>query len=158
MDVGLLIPSDNATDSFPLYREGIYAVMRDDHPLNEKSLIRPEDLREEPMIICKAGYEPPVLKWFDSAGVALRIEYILNNYRTALQMVLAGEGLAVMSELSLLDCPQGLTLKRLSPEVYRDIHIASAPVENCTIAVKTFIETAQKLFPFQTAHESLIKV
>ncbi|CAM4524937.1 DNA-binding transcriptional LysR family regulator [Paenibacillus endophyticus] len=158
IDVGLLIPSDNATDSFPLYREGIYAVMRDDHPLNGKSLIRPEDLREEPMIICKAGYEPPVLKWFDSAGMAPRIEYILNNYRTALQMVLAGEGLAVMSELSLLDCPQGLTLKRLSPEAYRDIHIASAPVENCTIAVKMFIETAQKLFPFQTVHESLIKV
>ncbi|AJY76848.1 LysR family transcriptional regulator [Paenibacillus beijingensis] len=158
IDVGLLIPSDKTTHSSPLYREGIYAVMRDDHPLNEKSDISPKDLREEPMLICKAGYEPPVLKWFESAGEAPKVEYILYNYRTALQMVLEGEGLAVMSELSLLDLPQGIALKRLSPEAYRDIHIASGPVEDCTIAVKTFIETAQKLFPFQAKHEPLIEI
>lgn len=158
IDVGLLIPSDKTTDSFPLYREGIYAVMRDDHRLNGKSIIRPEDLREEPMLICKAGYEPPVLSWFESAGETPKVKYILYNYRTALQMVLAGEGLAVMSELSLLDRPQGLTLKRLSPQAYRDIHIASGPVEDCTIAVKLFIEAAQKVFPFQAEHEPLIEI
>ncbi|WP_274465695.1 MULTISPECIES: LysR family transcriptional regulator [unclassified Paenibacillus] len=149
IDVGLLIPSDKTTNSHPLYREVIYAVMRDDHPLSEKSIIRPEDLREEPMLICKAGYEPPVLQWFESAGVEPNIKYILYNYRTALQMILAGEGLAVMSELSLLDLPSGIILKPVSPAAYRDIHIASGPVEDCTIAVKTFIENAQKLFPIQ---------
>lgn len=158
IDVGLLIPSDKTTHSYPLYREGIYAVMRDDHPLSEKSIISPEDLREEPMLICKAGYEPPVLQWFDSAGEEPNIKYILYNYRTALQMIAAGEGLAVMSELSLLDLPPGLILKRISPAAYRDIHIVSGPVEDCTIAVKTFIETAQKLFPIQAEHEPLIKL
>lgn len=157
IDVGFVIPSDKTTHSHPLYREGIYAVMREDHPLSEKSIISPEDLREEPMLICKAGYEPPVLQWFDSAGEEPNIQYILYNYRTALQMIAAGEGLAVMSELSLLDLPSGLILKRISPAAYRDIHIVSAPLEDCTIAVKTFIETAQKLFPIQAEHEPLIK-
>lgn len=73
-------------------------------------------------------------------------------------MVLEGEGMAVMSELSLLDYPAGITLRRLSPEAYRDIHIATAPVEDCTIAVRMFIETARKLFPFQEQHEPLIRI
>ncbi|MGF9696264.1 LysR family transcriptional regulator [Paenibacillus sp. MABNR03] len=158
IDVGLLIPSDETTDSFPIYREGIYAVMRDDHPLVEKTIISPEDLREEPMLLWKAGYEPPVLKWFESAGVTPKVEYILYNYRTSLQMILAGEGSAVMSELSLLDLPQGISLKRLSPEAYRDIHIATGPEKDCTIAVKTFVEAARTLFPFQTDREPLIDV
>ncbi|WP_049827331.1 LysR family transcriptional regulator substrate-binding protein [Paenibacillus maysiensis] len=158
IDVGLLIPSDETTDSFPLYREGIYAVMREDHPLMEKNVISPEDLREEPMLLWKAGYEPPVLKWFESAGVTPQVEYILYNFRTSLQMILAGEGLAVMSELSLLNLPQGISLKRLSPEAYRDIHIATGPEKECTIAVKTFIEAAQTLFPFQTDRKPLIDV
>ncbi|WP_317978412.1 LysR family transcriptional regulator [Paenibacillus glycanilyticus] len=149
IDVGLLIPSDKTAYSYPLYREGIYAVMREDHPLNEKEIISPEDLRDEPMLICKAGYEPPVLKWFESAGESPTIKYILYNYRTALQMILAGEGVAVMSELSLLDLPPGIVLKQISPAAYRDIHIASGPLEDCTIAVKAFIETARKLFPFE---------
>lgn len=158
IDVGLLIPSDKTTHSYPLYREAIYAVMREDHPLNAKSVISPEDLREESMLICKAGYEPPVLKWFESVGEEPNIKYILYNYRTALQMILAGEGLAVMSELSLLDLPPGIILKRISPAAYQDIHIASGPVEDCTIAVKTFIETAQKLFPFQAERDHLISI
>ncbi len=158
IDVGLLIPSGKTSDSFPLYREGIYAVMRDDHPLSQKTFIRPEDLRQQPMMICKAGYEPPVLNWFERANETPKVEYILYNYRTALQMVLEGEGLAVMSELSLLDHPTGITLRRLSPVAYRDIHIAAAPLEDCTIAVRTFIETARKLFPFQEHQEPLIRI
>lgn len=158
IDVGLLIPSDQTSHSFPLYREGIYAVMRDDHPLAKKDVITPQDLRGEPMLLWKAGYEPPVLKWFESAGETPRVEYILYNYRTSLQMILAGEGLAVMSELSLLDLPQGIAVKRLSPSAYRDIHMATGPVEDCTIAVKTFIDVARKSFPFQAEHAPLIDV
>ncbi|MNC46407.1 DNA-binding transcriptional activator XapR [compost metagenome] len=156
IDVGLLIPSDQTTDSFPIYREAIFAVMRDDHPLMEKNVISPEDLREESMMLWKAGYEPPVLKWFKSAGVTPQVKYILYNYRTTLQMILAGEGLAVMSELSLLDLPKGISLKRLSPKAYRDIHMATGPEKDCTIAVKTFIEAAQKLFPFEPERKPLI--
>ena len=156
IDVGLLIPSEQTTDSFPIYREAIFAVMRDDHPLMAKNIISPEDLREEPMMLWKAGYEPPVLKWFESAGVTPQVKYILYNYRTTLQMILAGEGLAVMSELSLLDLPKGISLKRLSPKAYRDIHLTTGPLKDCTIAVKTFIEAAQKLFPFEVERKPLI--
>lgn len=158
IDVGLLIPSEETTDSLPLYREGIYAVMREDHPLTAKDIIHPEDLREEPMLLWKAGYEPPVLNWFESAGVTPQVEYILYNYRTSLQMILAGEGLAVMSELSLLDLPPGIALKRLSPEAYRDIHVAASPENERTIAVNAFIEAAQSLFPFEANRKPLIDI
>ncbi|GGA19892.1 LysR family transcriptional regulator [Paenibacillus physcomitrellae] len=161
IDVGLVIApeqSESERQTIPLYREGIFAVMREDHPLTAKTIIRPEDLRQESMMICKAGYEPPVMAWFERAGEIPRIKYVLYNYRTALQMVLVGEGLAVMSELSLLDLPPSLKVRRLSPEAYRDIHLAAAPPEESSIAVKLFIETAQNLFPFQPEHEPLIQI
>ncbi|WP_151208744.1 LysR family transcriptional regulator [Paenibacillus yonginensis] len=159
IDVGLVIaPEQSDQQTIPLYREGIFAVMREDHPLSAKTIIHPEDLRQEPMMICKAGYEPPVMAWFERANEIPRIEYVLYNYRTALQMVLAGEGLAVMSELSLLDLPPGLKVRRLSPVAYRDIHLAAAPKNERSIAVSLFIETAQNLFPFQTEHEPLIQI
>ena len=132
--------------------------MREDHPLTAKDIIHPEDLREEPMLLWKAGYEPPVLNWFESAGVTPQVEYILYNYRTSLQMILAGEGLAVMSELSLLDLPPGIALKRLSPEAYRDIHVAASPENERTIAVNAFIEAAQSLFPFEANRKPLIDI
>jgi DNA-binding transcriptional LysR family regulator len=146
IDVGLLIPPVHDLETFPLYREKMYAVLRDDHRLNKQSVIRVQDLKDEPMIICKAGFEPPVIEWFHKAGMNPPEKYVVYNYNTGLNMIQEGLGMAVMSELSLFHTPPNVVVREIDPEGYRDIHIAVHSLEESSIAVKLFIETALQLF------------
>lgn len=146
IDVGLLIPPAHELETFPLFREKMYAVLRDDHPLSKKSVIQAQDLKDEPMIVCKAGFEPPVFEWFHKAGMNPQVKFVVYNYMTGLNMIREGLGTAVMSELSLFNLPPDVSVHKLDPEGYRDIHIAVHSLEESSIAVKCFIETALKLF------------
>lgn len=147
IDVGLIIESDNELTTFPLLRENMYAVLKNDHPLSAKSTIQVADLLDQPMFICKAGYEPPVLEWFEQSGGYPTVKFVLYNNITALNMVQEGLGIAIMSELSLVNIPENVVMRRLDPPGYRDIHIAVSSFEDSSIAVKLFIETALQLFP-----------
>ncbi|WP_445490843.1 LysR family transcriptional regulator [Niallia sp. 03133] len=146
IDVGLIISSDNEFTTFPLLREGMYAVFRSDHPLSTKSVIQARDLVDQPMIICKAGFEPPVMEWFEKSGEEPQVKYILYNYTTGLNMIQEGMGIAIMSELSLINLPENVVIRRLDPSGYRDIQIAVTSDKDSSIAVKLFIETALTLF------------
>ncbi|AKG33280.1 LysR family transcriptional regulator [Paenibacillus durus ATCC 35681] len=146
IDVGLLIPPVHELETFPLYREKMFAVLRDDHPLFKQSVIRVQDLQDEPMIICRAGFEPPVIDWFNKAGVNPLEKFVVYNYNTGLNMVQEGLGMAIMSELSLFNLPPNVGVREIEPQGYRDIHIAVHSLEESSIAVKLFIETALQLF------------
>ncbi len=146
IDVGLLIPPVQDFETFPLYREKMFAVLRDDHPLFKQSVIRVQDLQDEPMIICRAGFEPPVIDWFNKAGMSPLEKFVVYNYNTGLNMVQEGLGMAIMSELSLSNLPPNVGAREIDPPGYRDIHIAVHSLEESSIAVKLFIETALQLF------------
>ncbi|BCG61523.1 putative HTH-type transcriptional regulator YvbU [Paenibacillus sp. URB8-2] len=146
IDVGILIPPADEFDSFPLFREKLYAVLHAGHPLAEKPVVKVRDFESEAMLICKSGYEPPVVELFQKTGVNLNPKYVINSYHTALNMVREGLASAVMSRLSLLSPPDGVAIRELEPAAYRDIHLAVNSAESCSIAVRLFIDTALKLF------------
>lgn len=68
IDVGILIPPADEFDSFPLFREKLYAVLHAGHPLAEKPVVKVRDFESEAMLICKSGYEPPVVELFQKTG------------------------------------------------------------------------------------------
>lgn len=146
IDVGLIIAGNPEFTEFPLYREAMFAVFKDDHPLASKEEIRVTDLLERPMIVCKAGYEPPVFEWFGQSGHKPSVKYVVNHYKTALHMIQEGLGIAIMSELSLTDLPDGVVTRALHPAGFRDLHIAIPSYEDSSIAVRLFINTAQQIF------------
>lgn len=146
IDVGLLLAPCETFETIPLYREKLYAVIRDDHPLHKRSVIGVRELAGEPMLICKAGYEPPVVDLFRRSNSHLNVKYVVNNYATALNMVQEGLAVGVMSELSLLSLPPNVVTRELQPDAYRDIHIAVSSLTDTSIAVKMFMETALELF------------
>lgn len=146
IDVGLTLASDYGFASFSLYREAMYAVMKEDDPLSNQPRIRAADLSGQSIIICKAGYEPPVLEWFSASGEQPQIKYMLHNSTTGLNMIREGLGIAIMSELSLLNRPENIVIRELDPPGFRDIHIAVPSYEDSSIAVKLFIQTALQLF------------
>lgn len=146
IDVGFIIPPIDEFETFHLHREELYAVLREDYPLSIKDVIATSDLLDQSLILCKAGYESPVLEWFDKSGEAIQAKYSLYNNMTTLQFIQEGMGIAVMAELSLLNLPDNVVKRRLNPTGYRDIYMAVSSFEDCSIAVKLFIETALQLF------------
>ncbi len=146
IDVGFIIPPLEPFETFHLNREELYAVLRDDHPLSAKPVIQAADLLDQSLIVCKAGYESPVFEWFGQSGEMQDAKYSLYNNMTALQFVKEGMGISVMAELSLLSLPDNVVTRKLNPPGYRDIFLAVPSFEDCSIAVKMFIETALQLF------------
>ncbi|OKP68746.1 LysR family transcriptional regulator [Paenibacillus sp. P3E] len=145
IDVGLIIPPEGEFDSVPLYREKLYAVLQDDHRLRHKHVICVKDLEDEPMLICRSGYEPPVVDLFKRGDSNLNVKYEVSSYMTALSMVKEGLAVGVMSQLSLLSLPPGVIIRELAPDAYRDIHLAVNSLAEVSIAVRLFMDTALRL-------------
>lgn len=146
IDVGLIIPPAEGLYTQRLYREKLYAVLPEGHPLSAKKIVDVNELEHAPMLICRSGYEPPVVELFARSGTALNIKYEVGSYVTALQMVREGLALGVMSELSLLSIPPGVTVRELAQGAYRDIHLAVPSSGEMSIAVRLFMDTARQLF------------
>lgn len=155
VDVGFIIPPNDEFDAFHLHREELFAVMRKDHPLTAKTAIRAADLLDQSLIVCTAGYESPVMGWFDESGESIKAKYSLYNNMTTLQFIQEGMGISVMAELSLLNMSDEMEIRRLDPPGYRDIYMAVSSFDECSIAAKMVIETALRLFrsPAESATE-----
>ncbi|MDD9269709.1 LysR family transcriptional regulator [Paenibacillus sp. GCM10023248] len=152
VDVGLIVPSVHHDEliTFPLYREEIYTVFKENHPLSAKSVIQARDLMDQPLIICKSGCKPPVMDWFEQSGIQPNIKYVLNNYMTTMNMVQEGLGIGIMSELSTMNLPSNVIFRRLDPKWHREIHLAVSSLEESSIAVQLFIRMALQLFESRT--------
>ena len=90
----------------PLTKGKMVAILREDHPLCKKDALTICDLENEPIILCKGGYEPPIIDMFKQANVPLRAEYVISTVTTALNMIQEGLGIAILAELSLTNLPK----------------------------------------------------
>ncbi|TVY07164.1 LysR family transcriptional regulator [Paenibacillus cremeus] len=155
VDVGLIVPSGHHDEliTFPLYREEIYTIFKENHPLAAKSVIQAGDLMDQPLIISKADCKPPVMDWFEQAGKKPQIKYVLNNYMTTLNMVQEGLGIGIMSELSTMNLPSNVIVRKLEPKWHREIHLAVSSLKDSSIAVQLFIRMALQLFESRSGSE-----
>ncbi|MFB9754977.1 LysR family transcriptional regulator [Paenibacillus hodogayensis] len=147
IDVAFLIPPDGDWETVPLYRENMFAVLREDHPLSSLPVIPVKRLSMEPIIMCKAGYESPIVDLFERAEAHLQSKYIVQSVNMALHMAEEGLGFPILSELALKTLPSRLVKRELDPEAYRDIRLAVPSIAESSHAVKLFIRTTLDLFP-----------
>lgn len=146
IDVGIVILPNKEMEIVPLTKGKMVIVLRDDHPLCKKTTITIQDLENEPIIICKGGYEPPIIEMFKQASVPLRIEYVVSTVTTSLNMIQEGLGLAILAELSLSDLPPNVQTRELEPQVWREIALAVPSLKESSLAVQLLIEEFQELF------------
>ncbi|MBC6974808.1 LysR family transcriptional regulator [Bacillus sp. Xin] len=146
IDVGIVILPNKEMEIVPLTKGKMVVVLRNDHPLWEKATITIQDLENEPIIICKGGYEPPIIEMFKQASVPLRIEYVVSTVTTSLNMIQEGLGLAILAELSLSDLPPNVQTRELQPQVWREIALAVPSLKESSLAVQLFIEEFQGVF------------
>jgi len=146
IDVGFTIMKDEQFEMLPLLREEMFAVIREDHPLSERTSVRIEELEHEPMIICKGGFEAPIYELFAQAHTPLKPKFVVSNLTTLLNMIHEGLGSAIMSGMMLAYQPSNVTTRAIEPRAYRDIYMAVPSFDEAPLAVKLFIRTALELF------------
>ncbi|ACK62442.1 transcriptional regulator, LysR family [Bacillus cereus B4264] len=146
VDIGIVILPNKEMEIVPLTKGKMVAILREDHPLCKKDSITIRDLENEPIILCKGGYEPPIIDMFKQANVPLRAEYVISTVTTALNMIQEGLGIAILAELSLTNLPQNVQTRELEPQIWREIALAVPSLKDSSIAVQLFIEEFQALF------------
>ncbi|MBE7120960.1 LysR family transcriptional regulator [Bacillus cereus] len=146
IDVGIVILPNKDMEIVPLTKGKMVVVLKDDHPLCKKKSITISDLENEPIILFKGGYEPPIIDMFKQANVPLRVEYAVSTVTTSLNMIQEGLGLAILAELSLTNLPKNVQTRELEPQVWREIALAVPSLKEASLAVQLFIEEFQELF------------
>ncbi|MCU0096858.1 LysR family transcriptional regulator [Bacillus sp. OR9] len=146
VDIGIVILPNKDMEIVPLTKGKMVVILREDHPLCKKDSIAINDLENEPIILCKGGYEPSIIDMFKQANVPLRAEYIISTVTTALNMIQEGLGIAILAELSLTNLPKNVQTRELEPQVWREIALAVPSLKDSSIAVQLFIEEFQALF------------
>jgi DNA-binding transcriptional LysR family regulator len=145
IDVGFVVPPVKGMDSLPLYQSKMSVALRKDHPLANQSVIQIQDLKHEPIIICKSS-EFPVLDLFEQAQTDLNVKLMVQNANTMLNMVQEGIGLAIMTEISYLSLPSQVMTREFAPPLWKEIHLAVPSLKGVSHAVQLFIHTTDKLF------------
>ncbi|MGY0011895.1 LysR family transcriptional regulator [Bacillus anthracis] len=146
VDIGIVILPNKEMEIVPLTKGKMVVILREDHPLCKKNAITIRDLENEPIILCKGGYEPPIIDMFKQINVPLRAEYVISTVTTALNMIQEGLGIAILAELSLTNLPKNVQTRELEPQVWREIALAVPSLKDSSIAVRLFIEEFQALF------------
>ncbi len=146
VDIGIVILPNKEMEIVPLTKGKMVVILREDHPLCKKEAITIRDLENEPIILCKGGYEPPIIDMFKQSNVPLRAEYVISTVTTALNMIQEGLGIAILAELSLTNLPKNVQTRELEPQVWREIALAVPSLKDSSIAVQLFIEEFQGLF------------
>ncbi|MBU4642531.1 LysR family transcriptional regulator [Bacillus toyonensis] len=146
IDIGIVILPNKDMEIVPLAKGKMVVILREDHPLCKKDAITISDLENEPIILCKGGYEPPIIDMFKQVNVPLRAEYVISTVTTALNMIQEGLGIAILAELSLTNLPKNVQTRELEPQVWREIALAAPSLKDSSIAVQLFIEEFQALF------------
>jgi DNA-binding transcriptional LysR family regulator len=146
IDVGIISSSNDDLEIIPLYKDKMIAIMRNDHPLQEKKYIQISDLNNEPIIICKGGNELPIIDIFNKTSTNLNVKFVAHNTLALLNMVKEGLGFAILSELSLPTLPSNIQVRELDPPILRDINLAVHSLKQSSLTVQLFIQTAQELF------------
>ncbi|EJQ52551.1 LysR family transcriptional regulator [Bacillus hominis] len=146
IDIGIVILPNKDMEIVPVTKGKMVVVLREDHPLCKKSSITISDLENEPIILFKGGYEPPIIDMFKQANVPLRVEYAVSTVTTSLNMIQEGLGIAILAELSLTNLPKNVQTRELEPKVWREIALAVPSLKEASLAVQLFIEEFQELF------------
>ncbi len=146
VDIGIVILPNKEMEIVPLTKGKMVVILREDHPLCKKDAITIRDLENEPIILGKGGYEPPIIDMFKQVNVPLRAEYVISTVTTALNMIQEGLGIAILAELSLTNLPKNVQTRELEPQVWREIALAVPSLKDSSIAVQLFIEEFQALF------------
>jgi DNA-binding transcriptional LysR family regulator len=135
------VPAEPGIAVIPLCREAMYLATAD------PALATVADCRDEPWILAVTGTlcHRMTVHACQAAGFTPRTRHQVDDFATVLALVAAGQGVALVPELGLVDRPDGVTLTRLS--VGRHTRIAHRSGAEDHPAVRAFAEAMESAVP-----------
>ena len=139
LDCGFLSAiEDDPLDFLPLLEDEILAIMAPGHSLATKKSLPLQELKGHPLISQFQGSDHDVQQIFRKARIRPKAKYILDDDISVMGMVAQGEGIALMPDLMLQTAAFDLTALPLKPRQHRTIGLATLPLKEQTLLVRTF--------------------
>ena len=140
LDCGFLSAIENdPLDFTPLFDDPMLVIMAPENVLAKKKALPLRDLKKQTLISQFQGSDHDVQQIYKKAKMRPKTKYILDDDISVMGMVAAGEGIALMPEMMLETAAFDLAAIPLDPSQHRTIGIATLPIKETTLLVRTFI-------------------
>ena len=154
LDCGFLSSVENdPLDFTPLFDDPMLVIMAPDHALAKRKSLPLQDLKRYPLISQFQGSDHDVQQIFRRAKMRPKTKYILDDDISVMGMVAQDEGIALMPEMMLATAAFDLAAIPLKPQQHRTIGLATPPIKETTLLVRTFIAFC-KSFDFRFSESS----
>lgn len=147
IDCGFL--SGVETDGLEFHRlfdDEMFLIVPPSHELAGADHVKLKHLEEYDLISQFKGSDHDVQKIFSSECIKPQTRFILDDDISVMGMVSQGMGVALMPEMMLKTADFELSHIHLEPRQFRSIGIASAPLAESTVLVRTFIRFCSDKF------------
>ena len=140
LDCGFLSSVENdPLDFTPLFDDPMLVIMAPNHGLAKRKSLPLHDLKKYPLISQFQGSDHDVQQIFRRAKMHPKTKYILDDDISVMGMVAQDEGIALMPEMMLATAAFDLAAIPLKPQQHRTIGLATPPIKETTLLVRTFI-------------------
>lgn len=141
VDFGFVSPGAvSGIETVALKEGAMLAVLPENHPLAEKSVIPLEELAKEPFILLEEGHYYEPLEAFRSIGAWPNVKYTIHDDYAIMTMVEAGLGVSILAELVLHRTRYRLALRPTEPAIWRTVAIGYKDKNSLPMASRRFIE------------------
>jgi len=144
IDAAFLPYPTEGLEMIPLLKDELVAVLPLDHPLGQYSNLTMEQIAPEPFIMPMAGCELLVSESFKASDTKPNTQFEVADTTTILSMVTEGLGLTMVPKMTLPASLPNLTIRSLTPQLFRHIGLAVRSFSSPTPAAAVFIKETKQ--------------
>lgn len=144
VDFGFVsLPTSKAFEAIPLKKDRMLCILPQEHPLGQHNVISFDQIKEEPFIMPKWGFDNDVTRTLKEHKVNPRVKYEVEGDQAIIAMVQNGLGISILPEMVLFRVPKTVRVIKLAGHHYRTIGIAVHSLKNMSPAAQKFRECIQ---------------
>lgn len=141
LDFGFVSPAAvSGLETIPLKEGKMLAVLPEEHPLAQESVVSLTALAREPYILLEEGHYYEPMEAFAALDLKPNVKYTIHNDHAIMTMVEAGLGVSILAELVMQRVQYHIAIRPTDPPVTRTISIGYKDWTSLTMASKRFIE------------------
>ncbi len=140
LDCGFLSSIENdPLDFTPLFDDPMMVILSPNHALAKAESMPLHDLIKYPFISQFQGSNHDMQQVLKKAKIRPKTKYTLDDDISVMGMAAQNEGIALVPEMMIRTCAFDLAAVPLDPPQHRTIGLATLPIKETTLLVRTFI-------------------
>ncbi|WP_391120911.1 LysR family transcriptional regulator [Psychrobacillus sp. L3] len=151
IDVGFLTLPCSEFETTPLFKDQLFALVHDNHPLSTHKIITVQSIHDQPFIMPKAGCEILIKNLFRKNNVQPNITFDIKENNTIISMVQEELGITIIPEMVLPKSIPNTNIIPIEPKLFREIGIAIKSMKDASPSVKKFIGITKELLQYEKA-------